>query len=330
MQPDIIIRPYKTSDASALADIYYHTIHIINSRDYTEDQINAWAPPPELDSWLKKWSSLPPLVAVMGDNIVGFAEFASHGYIDCFYVHHDFQGKGVGKALMLAIKKEAKKQNILRVYADVSITAKPFFEKQGFHVVRKQEVNFRDIKFINYKMEMYNQNSSCLIRRLAEHDISVIVDAFLHSDWTLKSKELLEKYLLEQQSNQRIVLVAFDHSRFAGYVTLVWESQYPFFYEKHIPEIMDLNVLPHFRNKGIATKLLLSAEAIAKEKSAVVGLGVGLYAGPDGGYGAAQRLYVKMGYVPDGKGVTYCYKYPSPGDTVVLDDDLVLWFVKSL
>ena len=177
---------------------------------------------------------------------------------------------------------------------------------------------------------MNNQNLSYVIRRLKESDISVIVEAFIHSNWTLKPKELFEKYLLEQQNNKRIVFVAFDNEKFAGYVTLVWKSQYSFFYENHIPEIMDLNVLPIFRKKGIGTNLLLQAEIAAKEESPVVGLGVGLYAGIDGGYGAAQQLYVKMGYVPDGKGITYHYKYVLPGNSFILDDDLVLWFIKSL
>ena len=62
----------------------------------------------------------------------------------------------------------------------------------------------------------------------------------------------------------------------------------------------------------------------------VVGIGVGLYAGEDGGYGAAQRLYIKRGYIPDGQGVTYNYEPTMPGNSYPLDDDLVLWFLKRL
>ncbi|HCE6154635.1 TPA: N-acetyltransferase, partial [Legionella pneumophila] len=62
----------------------------------------------------------------------------------------------------------------------------------------------------------------------------------------------------------------------------------------------------------------------------VVGIGVGLYGGHDGGYGQAQRLYVNRGYIPDGLGVTYGYKPTVPGQTYPLDDDLILWFTKKL
>ena len=76
--------------------------------------------------------------------------------------------------------------------------------------------------------------------------------------------------------------------------------------------------------------LLDVAEREAVNKSNVVGLGVGLYGGPDGGYGAAQKLYVNRGYIPDGKGVTYNYQSVTPGNNYSLDDDLVLWFTKQL
>lgn len=77
----------------------------------------------------------------------------------------------------------------------------------------------------------------------------------------------------------------------------------------HVPEVMDLNVLPSFRKMGI---------------------GVGLYAGEDGGYGEAQRLYIKRGYIPDGKGVTYNYQPAIPGNSYPLDDGLVLMCRKKL
>ncbi len=93
---------------------------------------------------------------------------------------------------------------------------------------------------------------------------------------------------------------------------------------------MDLNVLPNFRNIGIGSLLLDSAEKEAATKSEMIGIGVGLYAGNDGGYGSAQRLYVKRGYIPNGKGVTYNYQPTTPGNSYPLDDDLVLWFTKRL
>ena len=109
-------------------------------------------------------------------------------------------------------------------------------------------------------------------------------------------------------------------------MTLKWSSYYQPFKEQGIPEIMDLNVLPPYRNKGIGTQLLKIAERLAATRSHVVGLGVGLY----GDYGNAQKLYIKKGYTPDGCGVTYNYQVVPPGDSAPVDDDLVLWFTKNI
>jgi putative acetyltransferase len=140
-----VTRMYKPGDAKALANIYYYTIHNVNIKDYNEEQVNAWAPPSslELEGWEKKWEKIIPIVVLSNEQIVGFTEFEPNGHIDCFYVHHEFQNKGVGSALMKAIEGKAQEDHILRIYAEVSITAKPFFEKKGFQTVKEQKVTLK-------------------------------------------------------------------------------------------------------------------------------------------------------------------------------------------
>ena len=167
------------------------------------------------------------------------------------------------------------------------------------------------------------------IRALIREDIVAISEAFNKIGWN-KPASLFEEYLNEQEAGDRLVWVAHVQDEFAGYVTLKWQSQYPSFKEQNIPEIMDLNVLPSFRKMGIGSLLLDTAEKEAVVKFIYIGIGVGLYAGEDGGYGAAQRLYVKRGYMPDGQGVTYNYQPTIPGNSYPLDDDLVFWFTKKL
>lgn len=167
------------------------------------------------------------------------------------------------------------------------------------------------------------------IRSLIREDIAAISEAFNEIGWD-KSASLFEGYLKEQEAGERLVWVAKVQDEFAGYVTLKWQSGYPSFKEQNIPEIMDLNVLLSFRKMGIGSSLLDAAEEEAATKSQIIGIGVGLYGGADGGYGSAQRLYVKRGYIPDGKGLTYNYEPTIPGNSYPLDDDLVLWFTKKL
>lgn len=162
-------------------------------------------------------------------------------------------------------------------------------------------------------------------RLLQQADIPLIVVAFAELGWD-KPASLYQQYLAEQENHHRCVWVAFQEGTFVGYITLKWHSAYAPFQKQGIPEIVDLNVLPKFRKQGIGSKLLDLAETEAQKKNSIIGIGVGLYAD----YGAAQRLYAKRGYMPDGLGITYNYQPIDPGSTVRLDDDLVLWFTKEL
>ncbi len=149
------IYPYHKKYAREMVDIYYNTIHKVNIKDYSQEQVEAWTPKVvlELDGWLEKWSKIPPIVACINDIVVGFAEFEDSGYIDCFYVHHEYQGKGIGGVLMREILKQARDKEISSIYVDVSITAKPFFEHKGFVVACHQELEKRGVLFENYRME---------------------------------------------------------------------------------------------------------------------------------------------------------------------------------
>lgn len=167
--------------------------------------------------------------------------------------------------------------------------------------------------------------SHVVIRPFLSTDIDNIVKQFANNNWT-KPRVTFENYWQEQTANERILWLAFHQQQFAGYITLKWDSLYPPFQDKKIPEIMDLNVLPPYRNQGVGSALLDVAEAEASKQHAIVGLGVGLY--PD--YGSAQKLYIKRGYRPDGLGITWNYQRVIPGSQVCLDDDLILWFTKEL
>jgi putative acetyltransferase len=159
MSKKIIIRQYDCSDAQDLANIYYHTIHNINSKDYSEEQINAWAPSSSLEitGWKEKWEKIIPFVAEIGNKVVGFVEFESNGHIDCFYVHDEYQGCGVGSSLMKEVFDKANTLKLKRVFAEVSITAKPFFEAKGFKVVKQQNCRIRGSKLTSFVMENNKQ-----------------------------------------------------------------------------------------------------------------------------------------------------------------------------
>ncbi|RXJ88025.1 GNAT family N-acetyltransferase [Arcobacter sp. CECT 8985] len=133
--------------------LFTNTIHKTCNKDYTCEQLNAWANLNiDYKAWEERLSKTRPYLAIMDEKLVGFAEFYED-YIDCFYVHHEYQGCGVGKMLLNNIFKIAKEneQTLLRV--DASITAKPFFEKFGFKQIKKNKVERNNIELVNFSME---------------------------------------------------------------------------------------------------------------------------------------------------------------------------------
>lgn len=131
---------------------------------------------------------------------------------------------------------------------------------------------------------------------------------------------ILSTYLQQQEFGQRSVLVAVDGNMLAGHVSVLWFADDPEFRHLQIPEISDLHVRSGLRRRGIGTALMERAEALAATRSPRVGLNVGLHSG----YGAAQRIYVKRGYLPDGAGVVINGVPVAEGATICLDDDPIV------
>ncbi|HEX8713702.1 MAG TPA: GNAT family N-acetyltransferase [Terracidiphilus sp.] len=167
--------------------------------------------------------------------------------------------------------------------------------------------------------------SSLQIRAMQDTDPAMIAAAFHRIGWK-KTETQYRRYLDDQAAGSRLCRVAFVNGQFAGYVTLNWQPTYPPFAEAGIPEIQDLNVLPEFQRQGIATRLLDEIEALAGERTSTIGIAVGLHPG----YNAAQRLYGRRGYIPDGRGITCRDRFLEEGAQIVLDDDLVLHLTRRL
>lgn len=161
------------------------------------------------------------------------------------------------------------------------------------------------------------------LRPLRLEDAETLSEAFSSIGWS-KPPCTFRGYLHEQSQGIRWVGVADVGGRAAGYVTLVWVASDPGLRSLGIPEIMDLNVLPEFRRRGLGAALLDAAEAEASNRGPRVGLRMGLHAG----YGAAQRLYVRRGYMPDGAGALRGTDAVAEGASVRLDDDLTLRMIK--
>ncbi len=144
-----MLREYRSSDCDELIRLFYNTVHTINARDYDPDQLDAWATGSEDAAvWDASFKRHRCFVAVRNGVIVGFGDIDG-SYIDRLYVHHDHQGQGIGSAI--CDRLESLASGSLTTHA--SITARPFFEKRGYTVVKEQQVERRGVMLTNYVME---------------------------------------------------------------------------------------------------------------------------------------------------------------------------------
>jgi len=163
------------------------------------------------------------------------------------------------------------------------------------------------------------------VREMIDNDSDIISKAFLNQGWNKPISQYIQ-YLQETREGKRTILIAEYKGEFAGYVTILWESGYPPFSTHGIPEIADFNVLKKFQRQGIGNMLMKTAEQYVAKHTGIVGIGVGLMSD----YGAAQILYVKRGYIPDGLGIFYKGQHLKYGEQAQVDDDLVLYFTKPV
>ena len=142
------IRRYKSVDLRQISRLFYETVHAVNIKDYTKEQINAWATGRiDLKEWDASFQRHITYVVTENDLVVGFGDIDRTGYLDKLFVHKDFQGRGIATAICDRLENEAEVECI-RVHA--SITAKSFFERRGYRVVKRQEVERQGVLLTNY------------------------------------------------------------------------------------------------------------------------------------------------------------------------------------
>lgn len=164
-----------------------------------------------------------------------------------------------------------------------------------------------------------------ILRDIHKADCLDISEQFAAQGWHKPASQYLN-YLDLQTTGERDIILAELNGQFAGYLTVKWTSDYLPFKSKQIPEIVDFNVLKKYQRRGIGTQLMDEAESRIRQVSAYAGIGFGIYQD----YGAAQILYAKRGYIPDGKGLVRDSKPLAYGDQIIIDDDVVMYLTKQL
>ena len=173
---------------------------------------------------------------------------------------------------------------------------------------------------------VYYDDGQVLIRNMEETDAKVFYDEYAAQGWH-PDMAVYQKRLEDQETGKCVALTAVYRGQPAVSVYLYLTVEEGPFKGKGWPIIVDFNVLKKYQRKGIGSRLMDAAEQIAARYADTVCLGVGLH----DGYGSAQRMYAKRGYIPDGSGVWYqdrpCVQYET---VCTVDDDLILFLSKEL
>jgi len=172
---------------------------------------------------------------------------------------------------------------------------------------------------------IFYQEKDILVRNMEPGDAQIICDGEIAQGWN-QTVEKYEMRLADAEKGLCVSLVALNQGQIAGYINVYKEGLDGAFAGRGWPEIVDFGVLEKFRCRGIGSVLMDVAERVAGEYADTVWLGVGLYSG----YGSAQRMYAKRGYIPDGSGVWYGSRVAEAYENYCVDDDLVLYMSKKL
>lgn len=149
----ILLRPAAAEDVKEILNLFVGTVSGICRKDYSQEQIEAWTSSAgDWQRWKNKINHQYFVVAFLDGKLLGFASLEGTDYLDLFYVHRDFQGRGIGALLLMTLEEEAKSLACDVLRADVSFTAKGFFESRGFAVLEKQTRIIGRTAISNYKM----------------------------------------------------------------------------------------------------------------------------------------------------------------------------------
>lgn len=151
----IILRSIQSADLEDLTQLFFETVNKVNVKDYTQEQLQAWAPSNIHHShphWQKLLSNIA-VIAEIGDDIVGFGDMTHEGYLDRLFVHKNYQRRGIASLIVQSLEVSARNRGITSITTEASITAKPFFESKGYRIIQEQQKKHSGVILTNYLME---------------------------------------------------------------------------------------------------------------------------------------------------------------------------------
>ncbi|WP_308008556.1 GNAT family N-acetyltransferase [uncultured Fusobacterium sp.] len=155
----MILRKYKSDDCLKLLKLFYDTVRTVNKKDYNDEQLSVWAPDNYIEekynTWQKSLSENFTVIAEKNGDIVGFGDIEKNGYLNRLFVHKNYQSRRIASSIVKELESYAEKICIRTIITEASTTAKPFFEKIGYSLIKEQQIEKKGIFLTNYVMEKY-------------------------------------------------------------------------------------------------------------------------------------------------------------------------------
>ncbi len=150
-----IIRPYGDADASGTLAVFLLAVRETAAAHYDARQIAVWAPDDiDLSEWARRRAAVATRVAEIDGRVVGFADLDGAGHVDMVFVHPSFGRRGIASALFETVLADARQAGLAALTVDASLTARAFFERNGFVVVAQQHIERGGVLLTNFRMRL--------------------------------------------------------------------------------------------------------------------------------------------------------------------------------
>ena len=272
-QSRIVLRPIQSSDLEGIVTLFKETVHHVNAKDYTPEQLLVWAPH-HIHHGHERWQSLLHNIAYLAEIdgvIVGFADMTTEGYLDRLFVHKDYQGRYISMMLLNQLKSIALKNGIKKITAEVSITAKPLAERLGMHVIKKQSKHQSGgVTLTNFLMEKRLDGRPIKIDLLKNHpdcipELAAIWHQVLGRIWVpdISVERVIARFQEHLNANKLpLTFVAFCDDKPVGMCSLRDNDGIR---PDLAPWLGSLVVHPDYQREGIALRLINAMKQKAKQ-----------------------------------------------------------------